>query len=111
MKKVIAAAAGLAIFAAAIPASAQLGTKIRQANQERRIDAGVRSGKLTPHEAGVLKGQQESIKHLTARLKARHGGHLTAYDKRLIRQRQDAANRRILMNKRNAYRGRNHLHL
>lgn len=109
MKKAILALAGLAIAATAIPATAQV--NLRQVNQERRIDAGRRSGKLTAAEAAHLRTQQRSIRSLEARLKARHGGHLTAYDKRLIHNRQVQANRAILRYKDNRYRGKNHLKL
>lgn len=106
MKKLILALAGMAVFAGSMPAMADT---IRQLNQERRIDAGRRSGKLTAAEAARLRAQQNSIKALTERLKARHGGHLTAYDKRLIKQRQDQANAAILRSKHNGVRGKNHL--
>ncbi len=97
------AAAGLAGAAVAQPAN------LRQLNQERRIDAGVRSGKLTPHEAEVLRQQQRSISNEKQTLKARHGGHLTKRDKAMLHARQQRANQRILMNKHNRYHGKNHL--
>ncbi|MDO6415959.1 hypothetical protein Q4F19_16335 [Sphingomonas sp. BIUV-7] len=84
---------------------------VRQANQERRIDAGERSGKLTHAEQARLDAEQRSIKRLEAQLKARHGGHLTAADKRLIHSRQEAANRHILAQKQDSQRGRNKLKL
>ncbi len=90
-------------------AIAQSPVNVRQANQERRIDAGTRSGKLTHREAAGLKSQQRSIAQLEARLRARHGGHLTAADKRLIHARQARANRAILSQKHDRQRGRNHL--
>lgn len=90
-------------------ATAQKPVNLKQANQERRIDAGVRSGKLSPGEAAGLKAQQHSIASDEMRLKARHGGHLTAYDKRIIHARQARANRAILAKKHNRLRGRNHL--
>jgi uncharacterized protein HemX len=83
---------------------------VRQANQERRIDAGHRSGKLTRAEEARLNAEQRSIKRLEAQLKARHG-RLTAADKRLIHSRQEAANRHILAQKGDAQRGRNKLKL
>jgi hypothetical protein len=92
-------------------AQAQHPTNIRQLNQERRIDAGTRSGKLTRAEAARLKSEQAAISRLERRLKATHGGRLTAADKRLIHARQEQANRHILAQKHDSQRGKNHLKL
>lgn len=104
-------ALALATLAVGAAAEAQSPVNVRQANQERRIDAGTRSGKLTRSEAARLKAEQRSIARLKADLKARHGGRLTAADKRLIHARQDAANRHILRQKHDTQRGKNHLKL
>ncbi len=105
----------IAAIIAALPiasaAQAQSPVNIRQANQERRIDAGTRSGKLTHAEAARLKSEQRSIATFKAQLKARHGGHLTAADSRLIHARQERANRHILAQKQDQQRGKNHLKL
>lgn len=103
LKTLYAAAAGLALIAVTVPAAAAV--NVRQLNQERRIDAGVRSGKLSPREARSLKNEQRLIAMQKARMKARHGGHLTRADKVRIHQHQDAANRRILKLKHNRARG------
>jgi len=95
--------AGLALTAVAAPASAAINA--RQLNQQRNIDAGLRSGKLTRHEAMRLKSEQRLIARQKAHMKARNGGHLTASQKRMIHQRQDAANRHILRLKHNGARG------
>jgi hypothetical protein len=92
-------------------AAAQSPVNVRQANQERRIDAGHRSGKLTHSEDARLKSEQRSIARLEKQLRARHGGHLTAADKRLIHARQESANRHILAQKQDGQRGRNKLKL
>lgn len=109
MKKAILAIAGLAVAAMSVPAVAQV--NLRQVNQERRIDAGRRSGKLTAAEAARLRYQQRSIRVLEARLRARHGGKLTTADRRLIHARQAQANAAILREKNNGRRGKNHLKL
>ena len=83
----------------------------RQLNQERRIDAGVRSGKLTHGEAARLKAQQASISRYATQLRAAHGGKLSQYDEHLIHARQDAANAAILKKKDTAVRGKDHLKL
>ncbi len=95
---------GLTAVAQAAPV-----VNVRQANQERRIDAGTRSGKLTHSEAARLKAEQRSIAMEEKRMRARHGGKLTARDKRMIHARQEAANRHILRQKSDAQRGRNKL--
>lgn len=110
MKKTIIALALGALTVSGV-AQAQLATKARELNQQRRIDAGQRSGKLTHGEAARLDREQRSIKSDAAYLKARHGGHLTKRDKMHLKQRQEAANRHILRKKHNAYRGKNHLKL
>ena len=74
MKTLIAAAAlGLAALTA-LPAAAQVNG--REGNQERRIEQGVRSGELTPREAGHLQRQQARIDDRVARQRARNGGYL-----------------------------------
>lgn len=108
-KTIIALALGALTLAGA--AQAQLATKARELNQERRIDAGQRSGKLTHAEAARLDREQKSIKRDETYLKAKHGGHLSKRDKMHIKQRQNAANHHILRKKRNAVRGKNHLKL
>ncbi len=108
-RTLLALALGAATLAGA--AQAERPVNARQLNQERRIDAGVRSGKLSPREAARLKRQQAAIRADEAHRRAAHGGHLTATDKRLIHARQDSANAVILKNKNNAVRGKDHLKL
>ena len=110
MNKIITA---LCLAATTISAGASAATPVnaRQVNQERRIDAGKRSGKLTNAEAMRLKAEQRSIARLESQLKARHGGKLTAADKRLIHRKQEQANAHILSQKGDAQRGKNHLKL
>lgn len=104
-------ALGIAALTLGAAAQAERPANLRQLNQERRIDAGMRSGKLTRAEANRLKGEQRAIAQLRVRLKARHGGHLTGADKRMIGMRQGRANAHILMQKHNGRRGKNHLKL
>ena len=108
MKKTI-LGLGLAAIAVAGTAPAAGPVNVRQLNQERRIDAGRRSGKLTRAEAARLKAQQAAISREEDRLRARHGGRLTAADRRLIHARQEQANRAILQQKHDAQRGPNRL--
>jgi hypothetical protein len=106
---ILALAVGSLAFAGT--AFAEKPINARQVNQERRIDAGVRSGKLTHAEAAKLRAQQASISRYERQLRAAHGGKLSAYDEHLVHARQDAANAAILKKKDNVIRGKDHLKL
>ena len=106
--KTIAIVIALAGFTGAVAAQAEGPVNARQLNQERRIDAGVRSGKLTHAEAARLKRQQAAIRQDAAYRRGSHGK-LTAHDKQMIHARQDAANARILKQKNDRERGPNKL--
>ena len=110
MKKIVTALMLGALTLGSVGA-AQAAVNARQLNQQRRIDAGTRSGKLSPREAASLKAEQRSISNQEARMRARHHGHLTARDKQIIHARQERANHDILAKKHNARRGKNHLKL
>lgn len=106
MKKfAIALALGVAVGGASAAAALDKPVNARQLNQERRIDAGVRSGKLTQAEAARLKAQQSSIRGEEAQMRAANGGKLTEHDKKLIHARQDSANAGILKQKNDAQKG------
>jgi uncharacterized protein HemX len=110
MKKLITAAVFAALGLGAVAQAAPV-VNARQLNQERRIDAGKRSGKLTRAEATRLKAEQRAIAMEEKRMRARHGGKLTASDKRILHARQEAANRHILNQKQDGQRGPNKLKL
>jgi gas vesicle protein len=110
MKRIlIALAIGTLIGSGAATAAAPV--NVRQLNQERRIDAGLRSGKLTRTEADRLRMQQASIRAEVARMRARHPHGLTEGDKRRLTAMQDQADRAILHQKDDAQRGPNKLKL
>lgn len=110
MRKIIAALV-LGVMTLGTTAGASAQVNVRQLNQERRIDAGARSGKLTRYEARRLRGEQHAIERRKTHLKARHGGHMTRRDKREVHMLQDRANRHLLNQKHDGQRGRNHLKL
>lgn len=110
MKRIIIALA-LGTLATSSVALAAGPVNVRQINQERRIDAGKRSGKLTGAEAARLKAQQASIRAEVARMRARHPHGLTAADKTRLTAMQDEADRAILHKKDNAQRGPDKLKL
>lgn len=90
-----------ALSAAALPALAQTTstTRIdqRQANQERRIDAGVKSGQLTDKEAARLEKGQARIRKMED--KAAADGKVTKKERAKIEAAQDRQSRRIAKQK------------
>jgi hypothetical protein len=58
-------------------------------NQEQRIDQGVRSGELTPKEAGKLEAEQAKIKQTEERMKS--DGNLTIGERERLQNMQDRA--------------------
>jgi hypothetical protein len=100
---------GLATISVATPTLASGPINARQINQERLIDAGFRSGKLTRAEKTMLMNEQRSIRRQEDRMRARHGGRLTARDKRFLHNRQDVAERNYARERRDRQRGPNRL--
>jgi gas vesicle protein len=108
-RMLIALAIGTMIGSGAAIAAAPV--NVRQLNQERRIDAGLRSGKLTRAEADRLRAQQASIRAEVSRMRARHPHGLTESDKRRLTALQNQADHAILRKKDNAQRGPDKLKL
>jgi hypothetical protein len=96
----------LMVSSAAIAAAP---VNVRQLNQERRIDAGLRSGKLTRSEAAHLRAQQASIRDEVSHMRVKHPHGLTEADKRRLTALQDQADKAILRQKDDAQRGPNKL--
>lgn len=98
MKKIVLMIAGLGIAATAIPAaSAQQGwwgINQRQAQLDRRIDQGVRSGQLNRREAVSLRAQFRTIVNLENRYRRSAPG-LTQWERRDLDQRFDRLAQRI----------------
>lgn len=88
---------------------AEAAINAKQINQQRLIDAGHRSGKLTHSERAKLKAQQRSISTRAREMRARHNGHLTARDKRTLDALQRQAGNDIEREKYDLQRGRNKL--
>ena len=91
---VIAALPALA-FAQATPATPNIDK--RQANQERRIQQGVKSGELMPREAAKLEKGQAKVRRMEA--KAKSDGVVTAQERKRITQEQNKQSRRIAREK------------
>lgn len=98
MKKVALMIAGLGISAATVPAAtAQAGWQNinqRQAQLDRRIDQGVRSGQLTRAEAVRLRAEFRGIADLEIRYRRSAPG-LTVAERRDLDRRFDALSRKI----------------
>jgi len=69
----------------------------REANQERRIEQGEKSGALTPREAARLEKGQARVDKMEA--KATADGKVTAKERRQIEKAQDRESRRIYREK------------
>jgi len=67
----------------------------REFNQQRRIGNGIQNGRLTPRQGARLERQQMRIHREVRGMRARHDGHLTVRDRRMIHRRQNIASRRI----------------
>ncbi|MBV8973356.1 MAG: hypothetical protein JO290_13815 [Sphingomonadaceae bacterium] len=107
MNRILVAAAVALMAGTAMPAAAAINA--RQIEQRSSIDAGVRSGRISGHEARILRQEQNLITRAKLRLKARNGGHLSAADKKKILDMQDAAARHIDRFKHNRVRGTKHV--
>ena len=99
MKQVIWSAALLSVCAASLVfAQAETpGIDQRQANQEKRIDQGIASGRLNEHEANRLNNQQEHINKLED--KAKSDGVVTKKERARISHAQDRTSRHIARQK------------
>jgi hypothetical protein len=75
------------------------GIQKREQNQERRIEQGVKSGQLTPGEAGRLERQQAKIQQDEARMKS--DGKLTKKERAKLTREQNRASKNIYRKKHN----------
>ena len=88
-----------ALFAVTLPAqeAAQ-----RKADQQARIGQGVKSGQLTPGEAGRLENKEHRINKETRADRAANGGRLSPGDKATVNRQQNKVSRDIYKDKHNA---------
>jgi hypothetical protein len=102
MKKFTLFAAGLAVAAAALPATANAqgwqNINARQANIEARINQGVRSGALTRREAVQLRAEFRQIARLEYRYRMSRPG-LTRAERRDLDRRFDILSRKVRFQK------------
>jgi len=100
----------IASLAVGTAAQADVGIDARQADQQRQIDAGKRSGKLSLRERQVLTKEQKQIKLAEARLRVR-GNNLGERDEARLNAMLNKAQRHIDQLKNNRERGRTGIHL
>ena len=96
--------AAIAVAMLTLSATAYAGTndpviQQREVNQQNRIDQGIQSGQLTPHEAGRLEAQQDRIQQKETRMKS--DGNLTKQDRVKLTRAQNRASRNIFRKKHN----------
>ncbi len=108
MKKIFIAAALSALTIGGV-AHADIGIDARQADLQRQVDAGKRSGKLSIRERNVLNAELRRIASVEAGLRAR-GNNLGERDERRLGVMLDRAQVHIRQMKQNRERGRNGIH-
>jgi hypothetical protein len=98
MRRIIPACAAVILLAGVSPTVAGE-IQEREEHQERRIEKGERSGRLTPKEANRLENEQQTIEE--ERQRALEDGKITHGERREIRHDQKKANRDIRKKKHN----------
>lgn len=100
----------LCVFILALPALAQTASTPRidqrQANQQQRIDQGMRSGALTEQEAARMEKGQAHVQKMET--KAVADGRVTAKERARIEHAQDVQSRRIYRQKHDRQHDLNH---
>ena len=99
MKKFALMLAGLGVAMTALPAAAQSWQSVnqRQAQIERRIDQGIRSGALSRREAVNLRGEFRQIAQLEQRYRRSNG--LSMQERRDLDRRFNALSHKVRVDK------------
>jgi hypothetical protein len=71
----------------------------RLANQNRRIDNGARSGKLSPQQARQLHREDRAIRTEERADASLHGGHITKGEQRQLNRQENQVSRQIYAEK------------
>ena len=82
----------------ALPASARTIQK-RERHQEHRIEAGEKSGRLSPQEAQRLEGKEAALKQEEQAMRNANGGKLSAADRKALRKQENKDSRAIYRQK------------
>ena len=67
----------------------------RLANQDHRVDAGVRDGQLSPKEARKLHREDRAIRREERANATLHGGHITKGEQRQLNRQENQVSRQI----------------
>jgi hypothetical protein len=67
----------------------------RLANQNARINAGVRDGQLSRGQAAQLHREDRGIRAEERGMAAEHGGHITARDQRILNRQENGVSNQI----------------
>lgn len=104
MNKAFFVLSAIAAIGITAPAAAQ-NINQRQSHQEQRIRQGGRTGELTPRETRRLQFLEARLRRTEARMRARHGGHLSRRERQRLREmeRRDSAAIYRLKHNRRAY--------
>jgi hypothetical protein len=97
------------LAAVALPVLAQTNTPAvdqRQANQQQRIDQGVKSGELTAKEAARLEKNQQRIQKMEDKAKA--DGKVTPKERVRLEKAQNVESKKIAREKHDRQHDRNH---
>ncbi|WP_263367591.1 hypothetical protein [Edaphobacter bradus] len=84
-----------AIYAQAPATTSKPTINQRKENQQDRIAQGVKNGTLSPSEAARLEHQEAGINKEERGMRAQNNGHLTAQDRKTLRQQQNVESKRI----------------
>jgi hypothetical protein len=71
----------------------------RLANQNRRVDNGVKSGKLSPQQARQLHREDRAIRTEERADASLHGGHITKGEQRQLNRQENQVSRQIYAEK------------
>lgn len=96
---ILAGLAAATLLSAGSTAFAQVAE--RHANQESRIGQGMRSGELTPGEAGRLQNRENSIHRQAARERYHNGGYLRPGQRARLNARENRTSAAIYRDKHN----------
>jgi len=77
----------------------------RRENQQDRIAQGIRSGQLTPREAGNLENKEQGVNREISGMRQANGGKLSKADKQVVNQQQNKLSKQIYNKKHNGRAG------
>ena len=88
-----------AAWAQAPGSSTGAGIDAREANQQRRIGNGIKSGKLNSQQASNLEKRETSVQNREKKDMSQHNGHLTKAEQKGINRQQNRISKSIYKDK------------